>query len=402
MQTPTRPIPFDQMDAFLTSFADPEQRGSVEITPIVSFPSLGIVVNGERVDPAEGEIAEGTKLKKMSAIYQDADKAADKKAKAQTPKVEDDHAMALRAPSYVSPQGASHAPAKAHHTAKSKETTAAAHKATSHTIGSSNALKHHEAKTAHEVAAHHAKMAGHQDLASHHSQMAMHHGDIYRAMGALHDRHASFHQHNPHMKGENAETRMVNREDLAKAQWENQQRYGQERFHGLCVSGRARATEQEDVDAFTDCSVLEGSAIDYSHVSLQVWAELEEMAKLGSGARFKALQKKIARKGGVRDPAAVAAAIGRKKFGKKKFQKLAAAGESVEDLTLEDVSAAAHRASTHTTMVRTSDAHVRAQKLHLKAAVVAHQSGNKKLAAQHRELAASHGSSATSMKSKGL
>ncbi len=49
-------------------------------------------------------------------------------------------------------------------------------------------------------------------------------------------------------------------------------------------------------------------------------------AKLGSGKRFAALKAKIAARGGVRDPGAVAAAIGRKKYGKKRFQKLAAAG----------------------------------------------------------------------------
>lgn len=48
-------------------------------------------------------------------------------------------------------------------------------------------------------------------------------------------------------------------------------------------------------------------------------------AKLGSGARFKALEKKIAR-GGAKDPGAVAAAIGRKKYGKARFQKLASQG----------------------------------------------------------------------------
>ena len=41
--------------------------------------------------------------------------------------------------------------------------------------------------------------------------------------------------------------------------------------------------------------------------------------KLGSGARFKALKKKVG-------SAALAAHIGRKKHGKAKFQKLAAAG----------------------------------------------------------------------------
>lgn len=49
-------------------------------------------------------------------------------------------------------------------------------------------------------------------------------------------------------------------------------------------------------------------------------------AKLGSGQRFKALEKKLERKG-VRDPGALAASIGRKKFGKKKFQALAAKGK---------------------------------------------------------------------------
>lgn len=48
-------------------------------------------------------------------------------------------------------------------------------------------------------------------------------------------------------------------------------------------------------------------------------------AKLGSGARFKALEGKL-KKNGATNPAGLAAAIGRKKLGKSKFQKLAAAG----------------------------------------------------------------------------
>lgn len=47
--------------------------------------------------------------------------------------------------------------------------------------------------------------------------------------------------------------------------------------------------------------------------------------KLGSGARYKKLTKSL-KKGGARDPKALAAYIGRKKYGKKKFQKLAAKG----------------------------------------------------------------------------
>ena len=46
--------------------------------------------------------------------------------------------------------------------------------------------------------------------------------------------------------------------------------------------------------------------------------------KLGSGARFKALVGKLA--GKVKNPAALAAFIGRKKYGAKKFAKLSAAG----------------------------------------------------------------------------
>ena len=49
-------------------------------------------------------------------------------------------------------------------------------------------------------------------------------------------------------------------------------------------------------------------------------------AKLGSGARFKALKKKLAARGGIEDPAALAASIGRKKYGKAKMAKLSAAG----------------------------------------------------------------------------
>lgn len=46
--------------------------------------------------------------------------------------------------------------------------------------------------------------------------------------------------------------------------------------------------------------------------------------KLGSGKRFSNLVNKL--KGKVKSPKAVAAAIGRKKFGKKKFAKLGAKG----------------------------------------------------------------------------
>jgi len=49
-------------------------------------------------------------------------------------------------------------------------------------------------------------------------------------------------------------------------------------------------------------------------------------ARLGSGARFKALKSKLGGRGGVRDPGALAASIGRKKYGAAKMAKLSAAG----------------------------------------------------------------------------
>lgn len=54
----------------------------------------------------------------------------------------------------------------------------------------------------------------------------------------------------------------------------------------------------------------------------------EAKAKLGSGKRFAKLEKSIAAKGKVKNAAAVAAAIGRKKFGKKLFQNLASRGRA--------------------------------------------------------------------------
>lgn len=49
-----------------------------------------------------------------------------------------------------------------------------------------------------------------------------------------------------------------------------------------------------------------------------------QKARLGSGARFRKLARSL--RGKVRDPEAVAAAIGRRKFGRKRFQQLAARG----------------------------------------------------------------------------
>lgn len=50
--------------------------------------------------------------------------------------------------------------------------------------------------------------------------------------------------------------------------------------------------------------------------------------KLGSGARFSALTRQLAGKPDVKDPKALAAAIGRKKYGPAKFGALAAKGKN--------------------------------------------------------------------------
>lgn len=50
---------------------------------------------------------------------------------------------------------------------------------------------------------------------------------------------------------------------------------------------------------------------------------MAETPKLGSGARFKKLVAKVAAKG-AKDPKAVAASIGRKKYGASRFGRLAA------------------------------------------------------------------------------
>ena len=48
--------------------------------------------------------------------------------------------------------------------------------------------------------------------------------------------------------------------------------------------------------------------------------------KLGGGGRFAKLKNKLAGKPGIYNPAGLAASIGRKKYGKKKFSKLSAKG----------------------------------------------------------------------------
>jgi hypothetical protein len=49
-------------------------------------------------------------------------------------------------------------------------------------------------------------------------------------------------------------------------------------------------------------------------------------AKPGSGKNFRKLKGKLAKRKGVRNPGALAASIGRKKYGKKRMAKMSAQG----------------------------------------------------------------------------
>lgn len=54
-----------------------------------------------------------------------------------------------------------------------------------------------------------------------------------------------------------------------------------------------------------------------------------EKPPLGEGGRFEALKESIAARGNVRNPGAVAASIGRKKYGAKRFAQLSAIGRKL-------------------------------------------------------------------------
>ncbi len=53
---------------------------------------------------------------------------------------------------------------------------------------------------------------------------------------------------------------------------------------------------------------------------------MTKIAKLGSGRRFKALANKFAHKG-IENPAALAAKVGREKYGNERMSKMALAGK---------------------------------------------------------------------------
>ncbi len=54
---------------------------------------------------------------------------------------------------------------------------------------------------------------------------------------------------------------------------------------------------------------------------------MSQQPKLGSGKRFAKLEQSLSKNPKIKDPAAVAASIGREKYGKERFQKLALKGK---------------------------------------------------------------------------
>jgi hypothetical protein len=68
------------------------------------------------------------------------------------------------------------------------------------------------------------------------------------------------------------------------------------------------------------------AALAIRRATRKIAKKTRKSAKLGSGARFKAIVK-AAKASGARNPQAVAAAAGRKKYGSKKLTALARAGK---------------------------------------------------------------------------
>lgn len=77
--------------------------------------------------------------------------------------------------------------------------------------------------------------------------------------------------------------------------------------------------QEEDVELRTLIS-------DLRSLTEQKKAAKKKSMKLGGGGRFAKLKAALAKRGDISDPGALAAWIGRKKYGKKKFQKMAAKG----------------------------------------------------------------------------
>jgi hypothetical protein len=131
------------------------------------------------------------------------------------------------------------------------------------------------------------------------------------------------------------------------AAWIGRKKYGKEQFQKLAAKGRKGKAESVEflLDLIVETTV-ELENMDSLTTSfpkqreermeatqqmlaalLEQWEELVEQP-VGSGERFAKLKGELSKRSEIRDPGAVAAWIGRKKYGKGRFQKMAAAGRA--------------------------------------------------------------------------
>jgi len=104
-------------------------------------------------------------------------------------------------------------------------------------------------------------------------------------------------------------------------------RYGHARAASRGQKKRKSLKLVASMEALADFTKTTGVNLEAATVA--AWEMLASPTMEG-GEKFAALSKKLSQKPGVKDPDALAAAIGRKKYGKEKFQKMAAAGRSEE------------------------------------------------------------------------
>jgi hypothetical protein len=95
--------------------------------------------------------------------------------------------------------------------------------------------------------------------------------------------------------------------------------------------GKKSATVWEDLGRWYDVGPKKKKSkakkAHESNILQGVYEGRVQAKKDEGGERFKKLQKKLSGKKGVKDSAGLAASIGRKKYGKAKFQKMAASGK---------------------------------------------------------------------------
>lgn len=88
-----------------------------------------------------------------------------------------------------------------------------------------------------------------------------------------------------------------------------------------------KATEASSSNSPQQSREKQEEITDQTNFTLSEEKDSMSKAKLGSGARFKAVEKKAAASG-AENPAGVAAAAGMKKYGKEKMEKMSKAGKS--------------------------------------------------------------------------